>query len=87
MDRARTGQFWLLLNEAGMSKLQLAQAIGKRYDTVIAWGDTPPQYVIAYLLECVKVRRLQREYDRLMSDPVTREAIERREALSMMNDD
>ena len=41
--------FTRLVRQAGLNKVELADRLGIKVNTVYAWKDSPPQYVIAYL--------------------------------------
>ena len=47
------------LKELGVKKVDLAEVLGLRVDTVYRWRDSPPRYVLAYLELFEKSRGLE----------------------------
>ena len=48
-----------LLQRAGLSKAELSRRLGLNVRTVSSWGDTPPQYAIAYLELLIEYNRVR----------------------------
>ena len=55
------GLFWMkeMLKELGWSKAELGRRLGISSNSVSAWKDRPPRYVLAYLELAVAAKRLQ----------------------------
>jgi len=56
LPRVKPMNFSDLLNEAGLTKTQLAENLGVQKSTISAWKGSPPQYVIWGLLNYIEAR-------------------------------
>lgn len=52
------GEFKKLLVRAGVNKCKLAKALDLNPRTVSAWGESPPDYAIAYLELLIAYNRI-----------------------------
>ena len=51
--------FSSLLKKAGITKAELSRRLGITQNAVSKWGDSPPQYAVAYLELLVKYNRVR----------------------------